>query len=158
MEISCNTEELLLSIQAFHKEAVERLERMTRRFAYRISQDAINNTPLGDSKRFFKYYQQRTFLPKEEGLARGNWQYDTDGNFSLKLVSGQDSGNQALASIASSSSSYKLGQTFYIGNSTPYIIALEKGYSPKASGGILKPTVNDIQNLFSFDYAGAYKL
>lgn len=158
MEVTFDTSELLAQLQAFEKEATRRMEKMTEGFAYHLAKRAIFNTPLGDSNAFMSYYQSRTDLPQEEGIARGNWQFSKDSNFQLQLVYGQNSDIAAASKVQTEAASYRLGETFYIGNAAPYIAALENNYSPQTNfDGIMAPTIQDITSLYSFDFQNYYK-
>jgi len=133
---------------AEYKATVERkLKHMVTKFAYEIAQTAIGFTPLGDASEGSRYewlYKLRTDLPQEEGIARGNWRFSFDKNVDVQEISGKDSGSEALRLFQSQASAYKLGQTFYILNSAPYISALEVDSSLQTNGqGIEKPT-NDL--------------
>lgn len=158
MEVTFDTTKLLEQINAFQKDVTRRLEKMVQGFAYQVTIRAIENTPLGDSTRFLSYYQARTNLPKEEGLARGNWQYSSNGTFQLQMHSGQQSGLDSLIEVETKAVTYKLGDTFYIGNAAPYINALEHNYSYQTGGnGIIKPTLADITGLYAVNLEYYYK-
>ena len=158
MEVKFDTSKLLAQLQAFEKEATRRMEKMVEGFAYHMAKRAISNTPLGDARYFISYYQGRTNLPQVEGMARGNWQYSSDSNFQLQLIYGQNSDIQASDKVEADSKSYKLGDTFYIGNAAPYIGSLEGNYSPQTRGnGIMQPTLDSIRGLYSFDFQNHYK-
>lgn len=158
MEVKFDTSKLLAQLQAFEKEATRRMEKMVEGFAYQLTMRAIENTPMGDSLRFMSYYQSRTDLPQEEGIAQGNWQFSKNGSFQLQLFSGQQSGIDALNKVKSESVAYKLGDTFYIGNAAPYIDALEGNYSVQTNGrGIVKPTLEQITGAYSVNFQYYYK-
>lgn len=150
--ITFDTAALLKSLQDAHADAKRRLEQMVRGFAYEFSVRAIENTPLGDSEKYARYYQARVNLPKVEGIARGNWQFSTDSSFELQIVAGRFSNEQALEIIENTSSGYRLGQTFYIGNAAPYITHLEYNIST----GIMRPTIADITGAFAVDFQYQY--
>ena len=152
-----DTTALLASLTKAHKDATKRLEQMVRGFAYEFSLRAIENTPLGDSEKFARYYKARTALPQVEGIARGNWQFSTDPSFTLQLNAGQFSNEVALDTVEYTSQAYVLGATFYIGNSAPYIDDLESNYSSQTNGnGIMQPTLNDITGAYSVDFQRHY--
>ena len=138
----------------------QKLTKMVLGFSYEFSMRAIANTPLGDSRVFASWYKNRPYgLPEEEGIAKGNWQFSTSDNFQLQLVSGQNSGTEALDLMASHYTSYSLGQPIYIGNAAPYINMLEKNHSPQTGGrGIMAPTIDDIKGAFAVDLQSLYNL
>lgn len=155
--LTFNTDALLKSLREAHTDAVFKMERMVRGFAYQLTLRAIENTPLGDSDVYARYYNARTNLPKVEGLARGNWQFDKNGSLTLQIIAGQSSGEVALDLVEMASSSYKLGDRFFIGNATPYISALEADHSPLTNGeGIMQPTLTDITGAYSVDFQRLY--
>ena len=85
--ISSNVDQILKELQEYHKDTVRRLENMVQGFAYIISKEAIANTPIGDSEEFFNLYQLRQGrlgLQPTEGFARGSWQVNTSGEFSIQ--------------------------------------------------------------------------
>ena len=156
--LTFDTTALLKSLKEAHTDAVLRMERMVRGFAYQLTLRAIENTPLGNSKGVYaRYYNARTNLPQVEGLARGNWQFDENGSLTLQIIAGQASGEVALDLVEMASSRYRLGDSFFIGNAAPYISALEADYSPQTNGeGIMKPTLADITGAYSVDFQRLY--
>ena len=157
MKITLDTSALLKELQQYHTDAIRKMEFMVRSFSYKLTMRAIENTPLGDSDKFAKYYKARTYLPQEEGIARGNWQFSINDVFNLQLISGEASGNEALDHEKSQAMVYKLGDTFYIGNAAPYISALEADHSIQTSGkGIMQPTMDDITGAYSADFQYYY--
>ncbi len=158
MKITCNTSKLQKQLQQLKLDVTRKLENMVREFAYHVSLSAIANTPIGNSVTYRKYYEARTDLPQVEGLSKGNWQYGNSPNFSLRKIAGQSAGAAALDNILVAAEGYKLGQKFYIGNATPYIMALENNHSPQTQGqGIMQPTLNTIQGVYSLQLDDYYK-
>lgn len=153
--ISANVDQILKELQEYHKETVRRLEHMVTGFAYTISQEAIANTPIGDAKQFAKLYeyrQGRLGLQPKEGFARGSWQVNSSGEFSIQELYSVTSGNQALVLIKTNLENYKLGETLYIGNTGYYIKQLENNYSQQTEGlGIMQPTINSIMQTYQVD-------
>ena len=139
--ISADVSKTLESLKKAHAKIVRRLENMVRGFAYEFAMTAVSNTPLGDDKKYFKLYQRRTYLQPIAGFAQGSWQYSESGNLPQQDIY---SGSAALAGIESKLASYKLGASFTIGNTGPYIINLEHGYSDKAPEGISGPTIGQV--------------
>lgn len=158
--ISSNVDQILKELQEYHKDTVRRLENMVQGFAYLISKEAIANTPIGnanpdDPESFFKLYkirQGRTGLDPVEGFARGSWQVNTSGQFSIQELYTVNSGSTALALIKTNLESYKLGQTLYIGNKGFYIRQLENNYSNQTNEmGIMQPTLDSIMQTYQVD-------
>ena len=153
--ISANTDQILKELEDYYRDTVRRLENMVKGFSYIISQEAISNTPIGDAEKFanlYRYRQSRTGLQPKEGFARGSWQVNTSGEFSLQEIYGTSSGTEALTLIKTDLESYKLGQTLYIGNTGYYIKALENNSSSQTNGlGIIQPTVSSIMQTYQVD-------
>lgn len=159
--ISADVSKVLEELKAYHADTVRRLENMVRGFAYTISKTAIENTPLGNSEEFFKLYelrQGRTGLEPVEGFARGSWQVNTTGQFSMQAIYGVNSGGQALALVKADLASYKLGDTVFVGNKGFYIKLLENNYSSQTNNlGIMQPTLDSIMQTYKVDLPRLYK-
>lgn len=156
--ISVDVSQVIKELQEYHQDTVRRLEKMVTGFAYIISKTAIANTPLGDAEEYFKLYelrQKRIGLEPTEGFARGSWQVNTSGEFSVQLVY---SGSEALSLIKTDLGSYKLGDTLYIGNRGFYIRELENNYSDQTQGmGIMQPTLDSIMQTYKVDLVRLFK-
>ena len=153
--ISADVSKVLEELKAYHQDTIRRMENMVRGFAYIISKTAIENTPLGNSEEYFKLYelrQGRTGLEPVEGFARGSWQVNTTGQFSMQAIYGVDSGGQALALVKADLGSYKLGDTVFVGNKGFYIRLLENNYSSQTNNlGIMQPTLDSIMQTYKVD-------
>ena len=153
--ISADVSKVLEELKAYHADTIRRMENMVRGFAYIISKTAIENTPLGNSEEYFKLYelrQGRTGLEPTEGFARGSWQVNTTGQFSMQAIYGVDSGGQALALVKADLGSYKLGDTVFVGNKGFYIRLLENNYSSQTNElGIMQPTLDSIMRTYQVD-------
>lgn len=156
--IKVDVSKVLEELKAYQQDTVRRLEKMVTGFAYIISKTAIANTPLGDAEEYFKLYelrQKRIGLEPTEGFARGSWQVNTSGEFSVQLVY---SGSEALSLIKTDLGSYKLGDTLYIGNRGFYIKMLENNYSDQTQGmGIMQPTLDSIMQTYKVDLVRLFK-
>ena len=159
--ISADVSKVIEELKAYHQDTIRRMENMVRGFAYIISKTAIENTPLGNSEEYFKLYelrQGRTGLQPEEGFARGSWQVNTTGQFSMQAIYGVDSGGQALALVKADLGSYKLGDTVFVGNKGFYIRLLENNYSSQTNElGIMQPTLDSIMQTYKVDLPRLYK-
>jgi hypothetical protein len=156
--IKADTSRIEQQLAEYKLEVERKLKYMVANFAYRVAQYAISSTPLGDSVKYASYYNARTDLPTIEGLSQGNWQYSTTSNASLQLIAGRKAGDSALDIIEARTSGYKLGDTFYIVNTTPYIADLEADYSPQTNGmGIMQPTIDLIASTYKIDLVQYYK-
>ncbi len=154
MQITVNTDELLKQMEQHILDTVNRMENMVRGFAYEVSLVAIDNTPLGDAEQYQKLYQRRFIrygLAPQEGFAQGSWQVAFDNNLDFQELYGPNSGNTAAGSIKTHMLNYKLGDSFVIGNTGPYIVKLEAGYSDQAPEGIMQPTVDSIMLTYKSD-------
>ena len=159
--ISADVSKVLEELKAYHADTIRRMENMVRGFAYTISQTAIENTPLGDAETFFKLYERRKKrigLEPIEGFAKGSWQVNTSGQFSIQAIYGVNSGSEALSLIKTDLDSYKLGDTLYIGNRGFYIDMLENNYSSQTQGmGIMQPTLDSIMQTYKVDLVRLFK-
>ena len=153
--ISADVAKVLEELKAYHADTIRRMENMVRGFAYIISRTAIENTPLGNAEEYFKLYelrQNRTGLQAEEGFARGSWQANTTGQFSMQAIYGANSGTEALSMVKSDLGSYKLGDTVFVGNKGFYIRLLENNYSSQTNElGIMQPTLDSIMRTYQVD-------
>lgn len=152
--ITADVSKALESLKKAHAEIVRRMENMVRGFAYEFAMTAVSNTPLGDDEKYFKLYQRRTYLQPIAGFAQGSWQYSSTPNLVEQDIY---SGNEALAKIKSKLAGYKLGESFTIGNTGPYINSLNNGYSSQAPEGIVKPTIDQIMSVYKINLVRYYK-
>lgn len=159
--ITVDVSKVLEELKAYHKDTVRRLENMVKGFSYIISKTAIEKTPLGDAETYFKLYelrQGRTGLEPTEGFARGSWQVNTSGQFSIQTIYGTTSGTEALSFVKSDLSNYKLGDTVFVGNKGFYIKLLENNYSDQTMGmGIMQPTLDSIMQTYQVDLVRLFK-
>ena len=151
--ISADVAKVLEELKAYHADTIRRMENMVRGFAYTISKTAIENTPIGDAEEYFDLYQRRltdgSGLKPEAGWAKGSWQVNETGQFSIQQVY---SGGEALNLIKADLGSYKLGDTLYIGNAGYYIRLLENNYSSQTNNlGIMQPTLDSIMQTYKVD-------
>ena len=157
--ISADVSKVLEELKAYHVDTIRRMENMVRGFSYIISKTAIENTPIGDAKEYFDLYQMRltdgSGLKPEAGWAKGSWQVNETGQFSIQQVY---SGGEALNLIKADLGSYKLGDTLYIGNTGYYIRLLENNYSSQTNNlGIMQPTLDSIMQTYKVDLPRLYK-
>ena len=151
--ISADVSKVLEELKAYHQDTIRRMENMVRGFSYIISKTAIENTPIGDAKEYFDLYQRRltdgSGLKPEAGWAKGSWQVNETGQFSIQQVY---SAGEALNLIKADLGSYKLGDTLYIGNTGYYIRLLENNYSDQTNNlGIVQPTLDSIMQTYKVD-------
>ncbi len=164
--IRADTADLEKSLELAAKTITKKLENMVMGFTEELVATAVTNTPLGDSKRFSRYYERRLTDPSldsyglepREGFAQGSWQVDFT-NFAPFVEN--YSGNKAISDARSKLTKYVLGDRFTVLNKGPYIAKLNAGYSPKASGSdaITGPTLEQVKAAFMIDvkryYSGA---
>lgn len=159
--ISADVSKVIEELKAYHADTVRRLENMVRGFSYIISKTAIENTPLGSAEEFFKLYelrQNRLGLDPVEGFARGSWQVNTTGQFSMQAIYGANSGSEALTLIKTDLESYKIGDTVYVGNKGFYIRLLENNYSSQTNNlGIMQPTLDSIMQTYQVDLVRLFR-
>ena len=164
--IKVDVSKVLEELKSYRQDTVRRLENMVKGFSYIISKTAIENTPLGNASpeaeggylEWYKLREIRTGLSPEEGFARGSWQVNTTGQFSMQALYGATSGTEALALVKTDIASYKLGQTVYVGNKGFYIRLLENNYSQQTNElGIMKPTLDSIMRTYQVDLVRLFK-
>ncbi len=149
--IKVDVAKTLQDLENYHKEVKRKLEYMVVGFAEHITELAVGNTPIGDVEKFAGLYrlrEERLGLEQRAGFAKGSWQVNTSGQFSIQETY---SGSAAISLAKTSLGSYKLGQTVYIGNYGYYIQALENGYSDQSPIGIMKPTTDQIMTTYQVD-------
>lgn len=155
-----NSDVITKQLEEFSKEVERRLKNMVENFSVDIVEAATANTPLGDSEKFANYYNARltngSGLPDEEGVARGAWVVGLNGQLTFIPISGRNTGAEAVAEAQMDITGYRLGQDFVIGNAAPYIGELEGGYSMQAPGGIMQPTLAQIQTAHEADLRRYY--
>lgn len=152
--ITADVSKALESLKKAHAEIVRRMENMVRGFAYEFAVTAVGNTPLGDDEKYAALYQRRTYLQPIAGFAQGSWQYSESGN-----LQEQDtySGSEALSKIRSGLAGYKLGESFVIGNTGPYITSLNNGSSDQAPDGITGPTIDQVMSAYKINLVRYYQ-
>lgn len=155
--ITADTDPLVKSLEKAQAEIERKLLGMVSEFALKFTDVAVQATPIGDSVEYARLYQQRLDpLPKEEGMSRANWNLmDVNDFYPIYSV------NQSLPYSDAKSymnSYYKLGETFYLGNATPYIGLLENNASPQTAGnGISQPILDQILNVYQYRLDDYYK-
>lgn len=156
MKIKADTTALEMSLMKAAGSIALKLKGMVQGFSYEFTLKAIENTPLGDSDTYADLYrlrQQRYGLEPVEGFAQGSWQVDFDKQLTAQeLYSGSAAGSAAKINLMN----YNLGQTVYIGNTGPYIRALENGYSDQAPDGMMKPTLEQVQAAYKIELKRYY--
>ena len=172
MQITCDTSKLEQSLKKFHEEAVRKMQGMVALFSYKVTLEAIDNTPFGDSETYAGYYNLKSrlkwFLPYE-GSAKGGWTISMNTPTYIRVperANGREATNiKENADI--DSLKYKLGDTVYIMNSVPYVStpgftaasfdSLENGYSAQAPYGIMEPTLHAIYGIYASSLDEYYK-
>lgn len=158
MKIKADTTALEMSLMKAAGTIALKLKGMVQGFAYEFTLKAIENTPLGDSEKYFNLYQRRTFdqnwqsygLEPIEGFAQGAWQISLDGKLNVQEFYGSTSGDTAAKIAQLKSKGYQLGDKIYIGNYGPYIQSLESG------GEISKPTLDQVQAAYKIELQRYY--
>ena len=139
MFIEANLKQLAEEIEKYKFEVKRKLENMVRGFTTELTFKAIAATPLGNAAKYPAMYANRapSWLPQEEGFARGSWQASLSSSPGIQNIPGRSSGSDAYSLAQAYMQQYSLGQTVYIINKGPYIAALNAGDSPQASQGIM---------------------
>lgn len=160
MIVSANSDKLAKAFMEFQVAFERKLKNVARGFAYKITDTAIKNTPLGDAQQYMSWYKRREEsigLNPQQGFARGSWQANQSGQFTVQTIYGNSSGTQALTMVNSSLGNINLWQNIYIGNRGYYIKMLENNYSEQTQGlGIMKPTQDMVLATYAIDIKELY--
>ena len=179
MQVTTNADKVHESLQKYTKEIERKLIEMVAHFAYKVTEVASNNTPIGDQasidigmtgkepfKTYYDYYSARKDkynIALQVGFHRGAWQYseseDFKGLFSPDINNASYNPDIVYNKI---SDSYKLGDTFYIGAIGPGFAALDGTYgatpsSQQAPNGIIAPSISDIMVIYNSDIKGMFE-
>lgn len=178
MRVTCDTSKLEQSLKKFHEEAVRKMEGMVQIFAYKVTMEAIDNTPFGNDQEYSALYNNGArlrVLPPFAGSAKGGWTISFNGPTRIIFPERADSpGAQNIKMNAKSDSTgYKLGDDLYIMNSVRYVASdgwpydtyrngtpvrsLESGASEQAPYGIMEPTLHAIYGIYRSELNEYYK-
>jgi hypothetical protein len=173
MQITCDTSKLEQSLKKFHEEAVRKMQGMVQKFAYKITQEAIDNTPIGtlteQNEWMYNLPSRLRVLPPEVGSAKGGWTISF--NAPTRIIFPERASDASAQNIKTNaeiaSRSYKLGDDVYIMNSVRYVASegwtlpkfgsLEGGYSEQAPYGIMEPTLHAIYGIYTSELNEYYK-
>lgn len=171
--IKCDTSKLLEQLQKFHKESIKKMEGMVQIFAYKITWQAIENTPIGsitpDNEWMYNLPSRLRVLPAEVGSAKGGWTVTLNGP--SRIIFPERAEDENAANIKTNAEmaleSYKLGADVYIMNSVRYVASdgwtlpkfgsLEGGYSSQAPNGIMGPTMESITGIYQLQLNEFYR-
>ena len=174
MRITSNSSELEDSLKKFHEEAVRKMQGMVSIFAYKITFEAIENTPIGnitESNQWMYNLQSRLrVLPPEVGSAKGGWTISF--NAPTRIIFPERATDENAFNIKDNadiaSQQYKLGDDVYIMNSVRYVASegwtlpkfgsLEGGYSKQAPFGIMEPTLHAIYGIYTSELNEYYRM
>lgn len=178
MQLTCDTSKLEQSLKKFHEEAIRKMQGMVQIFAYKVTVEAIENTPFGDDKTYAGLYNnfiRLQTLPAEAGSAKGGWTISFNGP--TKIIFPERASDENAVNIKSNadidSQKYKLGDDVYIMNSVRYVASdgwpydtyrsgapvrsLESGASDQAPYGIMEPTLHAIYGIYASSLNDYYK-
>jgi hypothetical protein len=165
MRIVCDTDKVLAELKEFHAQAVRKMTGMVILFAYNVTISASQNTPVGDLEALVQRESYRNFYLKRfqeygieinVGFHAGAWHYSEEWalGFDKNIYAEEEAAGRVQQDMKQR---FMLGDYFFIGAKGPGFGALEDGYSPKAPDGIMKPTMQDITNIYSLNLAQYYK-
>ena len=156
--ITIETDELSKGLLAYIAEMQRKLEAMVAGFAYEASFILVENTPIGDdlliavNASYRSYYQDRLNIhkiPMKAGFHKGAWEYtESSPTFTTSINPYQNVPNDVKSSA---SSSYNLGDKFYIAASGPAFEAFELGANRQVPNGVLQPSVAQIMKISAVD-------
>jgi len=155
--IEVDTSKLEKSLSDAEVEIQRKLLGMVKKFTLNFTEVAVEKTPIGNDVLFRSFYDRREApLPQEAGMSRANWNINEADDFYPIYSTDQslpysDAGRYM-------NSFYKLGETYYLGNATPYIRMLESNHSPQTQGeGIMQPVIDQIMNIYQYNLDDYYK-
>jgi hypothetical protein len=178
MQVSCDTSKLEQSLKKLHEEAVRKMQGMVQIFSYKVTFEAIENTPFGDDQAYAVLYNNRArlaVLPPEAGSAKGGWTISFNGPTRIIFPErATDENAQNIKNNADiASQGYKLGDDLYIMNSVRYVASdgwpydtykngspvrsLESGASTQAPFGIMEPTLHAIYGIYRSELKSYYE-
>lgn len=178
MQVTCDTSKLEQSLKKFHEEAIRKMQGMVQIFAYKVTVEAVDNTPFGDYDKYIALYNNAyrlKVLPPAAGSAKGGWTISFDAPTRIIFPErAQDDGAQNIKDNAKAESqNYKLGEDVYIMNSVRYVASdgwpyetyrngnpvrsLESGASDQAPYGIMEPTLHAIYGIYASSLNEYYK-
>ncbi len=159
--ISLDVQSLKKDLLKHRENMVKRLENVAKDFSIAVAYIAVDESPYGDSEKYANWYQSRQktsgYLPVE-GLAKGSWTISIGSQENSGAGFYQEpTGESAKEAASLRIEGYKLGQDVYIQNSINYIGILNDGYSPQAPDGIIKPTLNQLENVYAINIQASFK-
>lgn len=162
--IRASANDTVKSLRDFQKELKRKLEETVRDFATEMSVQASLNTPVGDADAIENKPSYRSWyvtrynkhgIEIAPGFHSGAWVFSKDNNFEFDNSIYET--EEVKSNTYLSSSGYALGDTFYIGASGPGFGLLENAYSTKAPDGIMKPTLENIIDVYSVQIKKLYE-
>lgn len=179
MQITCDTSKLEESLKKFHEEAVRKMEGMVEIFSYKVTFEAIENTPFGDAQEYAALYNNPARMSvlknANAGMAKGGWVIEMNKPYTSNWFMQADTENAENVKWAANqrSMNYSLGDTVYITNNVPYVSSdgwpyetyksgapvrsLESGASDQAPYGIMEPTLHAIYGIYRSELNEYYK-
>lgn len=178
MKIICDTSKLEESLKKAHEEAVRKMQGMVQIFAYKVTVEAIENTPFGNVIEYaalYNNYIRLKTLPPEAGSAKGGWTISFNGP--TKIIFPERATDENAVNIKTNadidSQKYRLGDDVYIMNSVRYVASegwpydtyrngapvrsLESGASSQAPYGIMEPTLHAIYGIYTSELNKYYE-
>lgn len=159
--ITTNADKVAKSLEEIQKQIKAKLEGMTKEFCYSVISKAANKTPLGNADYYEDFYHQRwlaTGLWPMEGVARSGWDVAINSHISEKEGYGRNTAEEAIAEGWLELQSFELGDVVLVGNKRDYVVRyLNKGSSAQAPQGIMRPTIQDIENTYRADLQRMYE-
>lgn len=161
--LSVDASGLADSLKKAEQEIERRLVGMLGKFMQNFTATAVEKTPYGDDsesnpaegKFRYLYLQRQAPLPQEAGMSRANWQIMNTDSFSPVYIA-DTSGYPSI--LDARETYYKLGETYYLGNATPYIQMLEENHSRHTNGlGISGPVMDEVLSIYQYQLDDYYK-
>lgn len=160
--IEVQADEFKKSVEEAARNIKKKLESAVALFAGEMAAIASANTPIGDAdsiitnKRYARYYASRREaygIAEQPGYHKGAWTYSEGVPVFTTAIHRFDKSD--VSSLAGSS--YNLGDTFMIAATGPGYSALNAGSSTQAPRGILQPSLEQIVQFYSINFAKLYE-
>lgn len=152
--LTIETSKLVNQLKQLQEEIENKLEGMVQKWTVDVSEYVIAGTPIGSYEKYGWLYDMRDELEPIPGLSRGSWQVSLDGDLIFKNVY---NGDLAVSDIAGDIARYRLGQTYYIGNTTPYVEQLEgNGRTPQLEIGGFQRLQNEAVSAYNLNLKTYY--
>lgn len=163
--LTVDATDTIKSLQEYKIQLEEKMKQAVWKTMHYWADVIINVTPVGDLNAFMGYYIRRKEIygwQLKPGLLMGNYTVTLNSPDTTFDSGSFDNiaGANFHGKVRYAENNYKLGDTVYITNNTPYLYqqginaggAIEAGYSKQAPQGIKQPSLEAIQHLYKIEF------